>query len=341
MKNIFQIQLILLMLLTSGIAYAGHSVVYHPPEKQAVYLSKTDKAEIVGDLEGLSAQLLDNIDDDTRSKIQLAALVSAGPEIGIFIKDAVSATRKLRTKYPTYNPAILSANEVRLALAQRDLVGFDAAWDFVRSHPRGADAWEVLIETEEYRRNVRYLENTDDYLIRTGSTNDEFLDEFNQFTDSKNIFLDELADTPSSGLYSSFPDGVWNLNPFRRGREIEMALSSNLHTNFPWVDKFDELTGVATSIKSTDTYAMSYQNLDNLESLWKGYVNNLASMPPPNVAIEFAGDIVIGYNKQVLEIAIPSPLLGGQNAVKANLIEYAKFKGYNGTDIEIIITVIE
>ena len=40
------------------------------------------------------------------------------------------------------------------------------------------------------------------------------------------------------------------------------------------------------------------------------------------------------------EIAVPDPLIGGQNGVLQNVINYAKGKGVNGGDIQ-IITVIE
>jgi hypothetical protein len=247
----------------------------------------------------------------------------------------------LRDKKPNYRPAILSADEIRLALAKKDLQGFDDTWDFVRTNPRGTDAWEMLIDYELFRRNTSYIQNINDYYLRTGDTYTKLLDDFSEFNGTKKIFLDELADTPASGIYHLYPDGVWNLNPTRRGREIETALGSNLHTNFPWIDKFDDVNLVATSIKSTDTYSSSYQNAGNLESLWKSYVDDLASMPAPNVPITFAGKTVMGYNKQVLEIAIPDPLVGFQETVKDNLVAYAKGKGHNGKDIDIIITVIE
>lgn len=64
-------------------------------------------------------------------------------------------------------------------------------------------------------------------------------------------------------------------------------------------------------------------------------------MPPPNTPIVFADDIVQGYTKQILEIAVPDPLTAGQNSVLNSVINYSKGKGVNGTDIEIIIQVIE
>jgi hypothetical protein len=157
--------------MVSGVGYATQSRVNDPAEKQAAYLPTL----------GLTAQLLDNIDDDTRSKIQLAALVSSGPEIGISLIEAVSATRILRTNYPAFNPAILSANEVRLALAQRDLVGFDAAWDFVRTHPKGADAWETIRlgignvnEATLFARDLKTLQKVADMMAEGSAFRTKF-----------------------------------------------------------------------------------------------------------------------------------------------------------------------
>jgi filamentous hemagglutinin len=70
---------------------------------------------------------------------------------------------------------------------------------------------------------------------------------------------------------------VWELNPLRRGVEIENMLgrSSHLSQNFPVIDRFRN--GVATSIKSMDLGAASYQNISTLTSKVTGYVNTLAN----------------------------------------------------------------
>lgn len=70
---------------------------------------------------------------------------------------------------------------------------------------------------------------------------------------------------------------VWNMNPFQRGIEIENILgrSPNLSQNFPVIDRFQN--GVATSIKSLDLGANSYQNINTLTNTVRGYVNMLAN----------------------------------------------------------------
>ncbi len=70
---------------------------------------------------------------------------------------------------------------------------------------------------------------------------------------------------------------VWQLDPLKRGQEIERMLgrSPQLTQNFPVIDRFEN--GVATSIKSMDLGAKSYQNVGTLTSTVKGYVSELAN----------------------------------------------------------------
>jgi filamentous hemagglutinin len=63
----------------------------------------------------------------------------------------------------------------------------------------------------------------------------------------------------------------------RPGAEIENMLgrSPQLARNFPVIDRFEN--GVATSIKSLDLGAKSYQNIGALTRTVQGYVNTLAN----------------------------------------------------------------
>ncbi len=77
--------------------------------------------------------------------------------------EELSATRLLPIKKPSLLPAKLCTGEVRLTFTLLDLEGFEDAWEFVRSHPRGADAWEALIRhmslpSDILRRNKTTLE---------------------------------------------------------------------------------------------------------------------------------------------------------------------------------------
>lgn len=67
---------------------------------------------------------------------------------------------------------------------------------------------------------------------------------------------------------------VWNLPPSARGFAIERMLGGNLPAGFKTIDKF--IKGIATSIKSIDLTAKSYQKSGALFSRLKSYVNKVA-----------------------------------------------------------------
>ncbi|MBP1152673.1 RHS repeat-associated core domain-containing protein [Methylocaldum sp. RMAD-M] len=68
---------------------------------------------------------------------------------------------------------------------------------------------------------------------------------------------------------------VWRLGPAQRGFAIEEQLGSNLPRNFPVIDRFEN--GVATSIKSIDLGAATYQNSATLTRTLNGYVDSVAA----------------------------------------------------------------
>ncbi len=70
---------------------------------------------------------------------------------------------------------------------------------------------------------------------------------------------------------------IWKLNPFDRGIAVENVLgrTPGLVQNFPMIDRW--YNGVASSIKSLDLTAPSYQNIVVLTSKVQGYVNSLAN----------------------------------------------------------------
>jgi hypothetical protein len=118
---------------------------------------------------------------------------------------------------------------------------------------------------------------------------------------------------------------VWELNPFRRGVEIENMLgrSSHLSQNFPVIDRFRN--GVATSIKSIDLGASSYQNISTLTSKVTGYVNTLANWQGTRW-----GGFEVGANdiaaREVL-LAIPPGASEAQMAALQQLQQWATTVG--------------
>lgn len=72
----------------------------------------------------------------------------------------------------------------------------------------------------------------------------------------------------------SSSNSVWSLNPFARGTTIGQQLGQNLPQNFPVIDIFDN--GMATSIKSLNVDANSYQSTATLSRMLNGYIDSVA-----------------------------------------------------------------
>ena len=77
------------------------------------------------------------------------------------------------------------------------------------------------------------------------------------------------------GVRAAASSSPWLLKPFARGQAIETSLGQNLPRNFPVIDKFEN--GVATSIKSLDVNAASYQSAATLSRTLGGYIDDVAA----------------------------------------------------------------
>jgi len=121
---------------------------------------------------------------------------------------------------------------------------------------------------------------------------------------------------------------VWALKPLERGVAIENALGRNLPGNFPVIDRF--ANGIATSIKSLDLGAKTYQSLSTLSRTVTGYVDKVASF----AGRTWGGASVKGAEIQgrALELAIP---MGGgspaQHAALQAVVKYAQSVGVRVT----------
>ncbi|WP_239106913.1 RHS repeat-associated core domain-containing protein, partial [Flavobacterium macrobrachii] len=98
-------------------------------------------------------------------------------------------------------------------------------------------------------------------------------------------------------------ESVWSLNSLQRGRMIEELLGANSSwaRNFPTIDKIEN--GVATSIKSMDLTASSYQKGNSVFNTLKGYIDDLASFTNTtwgNTTVTQGKD----YTSKALELAV-------------------------------------
>ena len=106
------------------------------------------------------------------------------------------------------------------------------------------------------------------------------------------------------------------------------AIGENLKGNFPVIDKF--LKGIATSIKSINLNAKSYQNEKVLFSTLKRYINQVAKFKGQRWnGVTITEEDITG---RALEVAIPKGASPSQ--VKA-LQEATKYGKENGVQVNI------
>ena len=122
---------------------------------------------------------------------------------------------------------------------------------------------------------------------------------------------------------------AWKLNPFARGTAIDRVFN-NLGDTFPTIDRFKN--GVATSVKSIDLGAKSYQNTSTLSSTIKGQVNQLNNFNGASFnGINITGEMI---KQKELLLAIPS------NATAAQLATIDQVTLWAMQEYQIIVTTI-
>jgi hypothetical protein len=179
------------------------------------------------------------------------------------------------------------------------------------------ESWKALDNIgvdDVIRKNHDYLKNIDDYAKRFGKNADEVADLAKNNENGIEQFLDELGASSS---------GVWSQNPFRRGQDIEQALGQNLPSNFPVIDKFEN--GLATSIKSIDLNAKTYQDATKLEYRLKNYVDKAAGFNGQTWAevVIKSSDVKI----RALDLAIPFNGSSAQQGILNQIMNYGTSKG--------------
>ncbi len=117
---------------------------------------------------------------------------------------------------------------------------------------------------------------------------------------------------------------LWKIaDPLARGFVYEAAAGGNLVRNYPVIDKF--ISGVATSIKTLDLKAKSYQKAGAVYSKLKGYIDDL---------YDFQGTIKGGVNttngaikEKILDVAIPKGATTQQVEMIQKAVQYGESKG--------------
>ncbi|CDX21212.1 conserved exported hypothetical protein [Mesorhizobium sp. ORS 3324] len=134
-----------------------------------------------------------------------------------------------------------------------------------------------------------------------------------------------VAAAPSLVTAESVPS-VWSLAPAPRGLAVEKVLGKNLPDNFPIVDKL--VNGTATSIKSIDLNAKTYQNANALGQLLKGYVDKVAGFAKYN-DVTYAGRTITQaeVSTRALEVAVPGAGTAAQQAAINEAVQYGAARG--------------
>lgn len=150
--------------------------------------------------------------------------------------------------------------------------------------------------------------------------------QFAQVMGEVSIELGGAGATKLARLMSKFfrqarRSGAWDLDPFQRGHAIEEALGHNTPTNnYPVIDRWNPAGGVGTSIKSIDINTRGYQNLSQLRSTIRGYINALRGFN----GINHGGlDTTGRVRARELEIAIPNAPTAAQQTVINQMIQEA------------------
>ena len=146
-----------------------------------------------------------------------------------------------------------------------------------------------------------------DSVLITGS-NPVPIGQYSGFANIWNNYILNPANVVGVGVAGAFTTRAatsaspWLLKPFARGQAIETSLGQNLPKNFPVIDKFEN--GVATSIKSLDVNAASYQNAATLSRTLGGYIDDVAAFNGRSWAgVQISpGDILA----RGLDLAIPN-----------------------------------
>lgn len=133
------------------------------------------------------------------------------------------------------------------------------------------------------------------------------------------LILDDAADQA----------GIWSLGWQARGLEAEKLIvpdpEARLPANFPTIDAFSD-DGTATSIKTLDLTAPTYERGGAVLSKLKGYINKLADFE----GASFDGETIrrSAIERKELDLGIPNvtPTAAQADAI-ADAIEYAATKG--------------
>ena len=118
---------------------------------------------------------------------------------------------------------------------------------------------------------------------------------------------------------------VWKFGWAARGVAIEKALGRNLPPDFPVIDRF--ANGIATSIKSIDLNARSYQNATTIRSIISGYIDDVAGFALFDDVTRSSTTIhASSVTSRALDLVVPSAGNVLQQSMLRQAVAYASIR---------------
>jgi contact-dependent growth inhibition (CDI) system restriction endonuclease-like protein len=124
---------------------------------------------------------------------------------------------------------------------------------------------------------------------------------------------------------------AWKLGWAARGRYFEVRLGRTLHVNFPIIDTIPD--GVATSIKSIDLKAATYQDAARLTYRLQKYVNEVSEFAGGRMGNDVFGPSDI--QGRALSVAVPKGMTVAQRDAIETVRSWARMKNNNPVQVSI------
>jgi hypothetical protein len=124
---------------------------------------------------------------------------------------------------------------------------------------------------------------------------------------------------------------AWKRGWATRGRYFEERLGRTLHPNFPVIDKIPD--GIATSIKSIDLNAATYQDATRLTIRLQKYVNEVSEFVGGRM-----GNDVVGLSDiegRALSLAVPKDMTAAQREAIEAVRSWARKTNDNPVEVSI------
>jgi hypothetical protein len=138
-----------------------------------------------------------------------------------------------------------------------------------------------------------------------------------------------LGSVPPAAAVISHAD-AWQLGWAARGRYFDEQLGGNLPAGFRTIDRF--VDGVATSIKSIDLNAATYQDAARLTYRLNDYIDRVATYDGGKLGFTVVDSSAI--SGRALSLAIPK---GSVTAAQRAAIDAARWRA-QAFDVDLIVT---